>query len=57
MSAKPLVVKWAQLGLNQRPLACEASALPLSYAPSVRRDYLTWFAPIRLERDSLRSLL
>src|ERR1035437_10177308 len=23
--------KWAQLGLNQRPLACEASALPLSY--------------------------
>jgi hypothetical protein len=25
--------KWARLGLNQRPLACEASALPLSYAP------------------------
>jgi hypothetical protein len=25
--------KWAQLGLNQRPLACKASALPLSYAP------------------------
>src|SRR5439155_15505170 len=24
---------WARLGLNQRPLACEASALPLSYAP------------------------
>ena len=28
---------WARLGLNQRPLACEASALPLSYAPNVRQ--------------------
>ena len=26
-------VQWARLGSNQRPLACEASALPLSYAP------------------------
>jgi hypothetical protein len=26
---------WAQLGSNQRPLACKASALPLSYAPLV----------------------
>ena len=24
---------WAVQGLNLRPLACEASALPLSYAP------------------------
>ena len=24
---------WARLGLNQRPLPCEDSALPLSYAP------------------------
>jgi hypothetical protein len=24
---------WARLGLNQRPLPCEGSALPLSYAP------------------------
>jgi hypothetical protein len=24
---------WARLGLNQRPLRCEHSALPLSYAP------------------------
>jgi hypothetical protein len=24
---------WAMLGLNQRPLPCEGSALPLSYAP------------------------
>jgi hypothetical protein len=26
-------LSWARLGSNQRPLACEASALPLSYAP------------------------
>ena len=25
---------WARLGLNQRPLPCEDSALPLSYAPA-----------------------
>ena len=24
---------WARLGLNQRPLRCQRSALPLSYAP------------------------
>jgi hypothetical protein len=28
------VVSWARLGSNQRPPACEAGALPLSYAPS-----------------------
>jgi hypothetical protein len=27
--------EWARLGSNQRPLACEASALPLSYAPFI----------------------
>ena len=27
------IFEWARLGSNQRPLACEASALPLSYAP------------------------
>ena len=27
------VAGWARLVSNQRPLACEASALPLSYAP------------------------
>jgi CubicO group peptidase (beta-lactamase class C family) len=27
-------VQWARLVSNQRPLACEASALPLSYGPS-----------------------
>ena len=26
-------MEWAHLGSNQGPLACEASALPLSYAP------------------------
>jgi hypothetical protein len=31
LSAEP--ARWARLGSNQRPLACEASALPLSYAP------------------------
>ena len=37
---------WAHLGLNQGPLACEASALPLSYAPFT--DWVTSFrtAPI-----------
>jgi hypothetical protein len=30
---------WARLGSNQRPLACEASALPLSYAPFCGRFY------------------
>ena len=28
-------LRWARLVSNQRPLACEASALPLSYAPGV----------------------
>src|SRR5215212_9957767 len=28
--------RWARLVSNQRPLACEASALPLSYAPGGR---------------------
>jgi hypothetical protein len=27
------VFSWARLGSNQRPPACEAGALPLSYAP------------------------
>jgi hypothetical protein len=29
----PLVQSWAHLGSNQGPPACEAGALPLSYAP------------------------
>ncbi|MCU1644703.1 MAG: hypothetical protein JWN03_4978, partial [Nocardia sp.] len=30
MSDRPFCM-WSQLGLNQRPFACEANALPLSY--------------------------
>jgi hypothetical protein len=30
--------EWAHLGSNQGPLACEASALPLSYAPGNNKD-------------------
>ena len=44
--------QWARLGSNQRPLACEASALPLSYAPgrgdSTRRRELKRGGPRRL---------
>src|SRR5215510_15261441 len=29
----PRTAKWAQQGLNLRPLPCEGSALPLSYTP------------------------
>ena len=35
-TARRLGAEWARLGSNQRPLACEASALPLSYAPEAR---------------------
>ena len=31
--AAGLLKQWAQVGSNHRPLACKASALPLSYAP------------------------
>jgi hypothetical protein len=31
---------WARLVSNQRPLACEASALPLSYAPGTGAESL-----------------
>jgi hypothetical protein len=31
--ASPFFNWWARLGSNQRPLPCEGSALPLSYAP------------------------
>ena len=40
--------EWAHLGSNQGPLACEASALPLSYAPGRGRvpglpgTFLAW---------------
>jgi hypothetical protein len=43
--------QWARLGSNQRPLACEASALPLSYAPgrgsqSSRGSPTVWRMPL-----------
>ncbi len=36
-SLLPLADQWAHLGSNQGPLACEASALPLSYAPGAEK--------------------
>ena len=38
-STKGIPAGWARLVSNQRPLACEASALPLSYAPGSRSVY------------------
>jgi uncharacterized protein YndB with AHSA1/START domain len=46
--------EWARLGSNQRPLACEASALPLSYAPLRRGLYVVSPRPQR-RRDSARA--
>ena len=34
LATRQLILWWARLGLNQRPLPCEDSALPLSYAPA-----------------------
>jgi integrase len=45
---------WARLGSNQRPLACEASALPLSYAPFRVRFYASDLHG-RLAVESLRA--
>ena len=36
-SRKSLILWWARLGSNRRPLPCEGSALPLSYAPDGNR--------------------
>jgi hypothetical protein len=40
---------WARLGSNQRPPACEADALPLSYAPALavlgQNEILPYRAP------------
>jgi hypothetical protein len=33
LSVRMLREEWARLGRTSEPLACEASALPLSYAP------------------------
>src|SRR3954467_9508029 len=42
---------WARRGSNLRPLACEASALPLSYAPWQGVSLPPRFAAPRLERE------
>lgn len=42
---------WAQVGSNHRPLPCEDSALPLSYAPrSSRADYQSGLIGSTLDR-------
>jgi hypothetical protein len=54
-TANGLVERWAQVGSNHRPPACEAGALPLSYAPEsesripndIRRDFPRRFRTIR----------
>jgi hypothetical protein len=47
----PGLSQWARLGSNQRPLACEASALPLSYAPGAH-----YFSRSRARRVLQRGL-
>ncbi len=46
---------WARLGLNQRPLPCEDSALPLSYAPALRQE--TSYSGPRLRLSSSASVV
>jgi hypothetical protein len=47
---------WARLGSNQRPPACEADALPLSYAPvPVSALGQIGILPYRLHRRPARS--
>ena len=56
---------WAQVGSNHRPLACKASALPLSYAPSITaqvtglRYPASWLsvncAPVIATRGAVRA--
>src|SRR5690606_34239842 len=49
---KPLVRGWwARLGSNQRPLACKASALPLSYAPETGTRQVPVSVAVRLPRE------
>ena len=49
--------QWARLGSNQRPPACEAGALPLSYAPrGLRLAAATLRLPGRARRGASGSL-
>jgi len=55
---KTLCLWWARRGLNTRPLPCESSALPLSYAPDTRpRAKGPFFVPevIRTGRPPLST--
>lgn len=67
--AEQVFLRWAHLGLNQGPPACEAGALPLSYAPgkgsrladlgvqpAVRQGRSLWYRPdpVRLRVDGLK---
>lgn len=51
-----LLVGWAQQGLNLRPPACKAGALPLSYTPASERLLRLWpqfvnMQTLRTQRD------
>jgi integrase len=47
--------EWARLGSNQRPLACEASALPLSYAPETGTVYASQLVGMLLTSEAYWS--
>src|SRR3546814_15650110 len=47
---------WARLGLNQRPLRCEHSALPLSYAPETTKRRITPPLRVRSPRSEERRV-
>ena len=49
-------VQWARLGSNQRPPACEAGALPLSYAPRETKSSATLEEPGRAKWGASGSL-
>jgi hypothetical protein len=51
LTTNPCKSQWARLGSNQRPLACEASALPLSYAPLCTANQ-RYFAALRVSPNA-----
>jgi hypothetical protein len=54
-TANGLVERWAQVGSNHRPPACEAGALPLSYAPESESripNDIRCHRPLRTERSA-----
>ena len=50
---------WRYRGSNPRPLACKASALPLSYIPNLRRQqqYLSFYLYLPYFLSSFELLL